>query len=110
MTKKKRRSCRGRPSHPGGVVLHEFLGGTMQERIAWGRGVVKALGYPCLLCEDPDPCVLGRLVPDPDAEFTGPMAALREDGTLTLWYALCEDCSNLDDAGDRVEARMLADA
>jgi hypothetical protein len=82
----------------------------MQERFAWARGLVRALGYPCLLCEDPEPRTTGCFIPDPDEQFTGPMVALRQGKTRTIWYALCEDCSTLEDAAERVEARMRANA
>jgi hypothetical protein len=108
MTKKKRRGCPSRQA----VVLYEDPGGTLQEQVAWARGVIKALGYPCLLCEAQYPRVLGRVRVRHEAveQLEGPLVALRHAGTLTLWYALCEECSSLEDAANRVEARMRASA
>ncbi|HEV8043634.1 MAG TPA: hypothetical protein VGP38_00510 [Rubrobacter sp.] len=112
MTKKKRErkerqrsSVTVRPRQPGGVSLYEFGGDGQFSR---ALELVKSLQYPCILCGEPEPGGIGCFMPNRDAveKFSGPMAALREGKTRTLWYALCEECNNLEGAGDRVEARM----
>lgn len=117
MTKKKRlrkehqrSSVTVRPRQPGGVSLYEFGGASPEEQFARALELVKSLRYPCILCGEPEPDTIGCFIPNPDVveQFSGPMVSLRQGKTRTLWYALCEECSNLEDAGDRVEARMEA--
>ena len=117
MTKKKRerKERRGsvtvRPREPGGVSLYEFGGEGQFER---AKEFIGSLRYPCALCDEPDPVegVIGCFIPRPAIveRFSGPMAPLRRGKMRTLWYALCEQCSRLEDAPERVEARMEKDA
>jgi hypothetical protein len=113
MTKKKRerKERRGsvtvRPRQPGGVSLYEFGG---EGQFGRAKEFIESLRYPCILCGEPEPAKLGIgcFIPNRAAveRFSGPMASLRQGKTRTLWYALCEECNDLEDAGGRVEARM----
>jgi len=117
MTKKKRerKERRGsvtvRPREPGGMALYE-LGGEGQ----FGRALelAESLRHPCILCDEPDPVkpVIGCFIPRPVIveRFSGPMAPLRQGKMRTIWYVLCEQCSRLEDAAARAEARMEKDA
>jgi hypothetical protein len=101
---RQRSSVTVRPRQPGGVSLYE-VGGDGQ--FARALELVASLQHPCILCGEPEPDGIGCFIPNRDAveQFSGPTPP-REGKTRTLWYALCEECRNLEDACDRVEARM----
>jgi len=97
--------------HCGGASLYEFGG---EGQFGRAKEFIESLRYPCILCGEPEPAKpgIGCFVPNRDAveRFSGPMASLRQGKTRTLWYALCEECNDLEDAAGRVEARMEKDA
>jgi hypothetical protein len=105
--KKRQGAVTVRPRQPGGVSLYEFGG---EGQFGRAKEFIESLRYPCILCGEPEPAKLGIgcFVPNRDAveRFSGPMVSLRQGKTRTPWYALCGECNDLEDAGDRVEARM----